>query len=225
VIAPNNIIGSRFEDRKALLKLYAQALGPEEEKVAQDYCAYFDAKLQTITSITSRIPISEKPTVYFAIRKPLMTGGKTSILPRIVDAAGGECVTKDLNMNFGQVVSMEQLLAWNPDVIVMDHCSISSLSSGPAEENIAAMLEDERFSHIEAVKQQRMYISPTGVFFWDSGQQVILQVMWLAKILHPERFRHINMVKELKYFYTTFFRYDLTDEEATQILQHLPPFY
>jgi iron complex transport system substrate-binding protein len=47
--------------------------------------------------------------------------------------------------------------------------------------------------------------------------------MWMAKIFHPEKFRHIDMNKELKYFYSEFFRYKLSDEEARRILLNLPP--
>jgi iron complex transport system substrate-binding protein len=66
-------------------------------------------------------------------------------------------------------------------------------------------------------------MSPTGVFFWDSGQQMILQVMWLAKLLHPDKFQDIDMAKEVKEFYSTFFQYELTDDQVKKILLHEPP--
>jgi iron complex transport system substrate-binding protein len=67
-------------------------------------------------------------------------------------------------------------------------------------------------------------LSPTGAFFWDAGQQGILQLQWMAKIFHPDLFTDLDMQTMLKDFYHRFYAYDLTDEQATMILDHdLPP--
>ncbi len=223
VVYPSGAVGSHLSDAKTLLQIYAKALGKKEEQIANQYCTYFDAKLKMVKDIVSTLPESKKPRVYFAIRTPLSSSGKDTILPNIVEAAGGRSVTRDISLNYGGTVSMEQLLAWNPEFFIMDHCGFKALGSGPAEDMVADMMKDERFEKISAVKDNKVFISPTGVFFWDAGQQVILQVMWLAKILHPEKFRHIDMKDELKYFYSTFFRFDLDDDQAYRILNNLPP--
>lgn len=223
VVYPSGSVGKSLEDAKNLLHLYARALGKEEEKIATLYAAYFDSRLKRIADIVSTIPESDKPRVYFAIRKPLCSGGKQTSLPEIVQAAGGRCVTADIHLNYGGSVSAEQILAWNPQVIIMDHCGFKKLGSGPAEEMVAGFLNDPTFSTVSAVKSRNIHISPTGVFFWDAGQQIILQVMWLAKILHPDKFDHLIIEDELRYFYATFFNYSLTDIEVYRIINHLPP--
>lgn len=48
-------------------------------------------------------------------------------------------------------------------------------------------------------------------------------VMWMAKQLHPDKFKDLDMTKEVKQFYSKFFKYNLTDEETKKILDHLNP--
>jgi iron complex transport system substrate-binding protein len=120
-------------------------------------------------------------------------------------------------------MSMSPLLQWDPDYIIIDHCGASNLGSKPAGQTLAEMANDTRFNELKAMKNQHVYISPTGVFFWDAGSQQILQLMWLAKIQHPEKFEDLDMHNEIKEFYTRFYDYNLTDDEADRILKLLPP--
>ena len=48
-------------------------------------------------------------------------------------------------------------------------------------------------------------------------------VMYVAQILHPDLFEDLDMVEEVKYFYSTFFGYELTDEQAGYLLNRLGP--
>jgi iron complex transport system substrate-binding protein len=212
-----------FDQIKDFLKVYGQALGKDAEKRADEYARYFDQKKQLVTSRTKNIPESQRPTVYYAVRKALQTSGKDSNIPELVSLAGGSCVTKDMVGGLGKDINVEQFMTWNPEYVVIDHCGSVSLGSAPASQILADIAKDPRFNNITAVKNNRVYMSPTGVFFWDSGCQGILQLMWLAKILHPDMFKDINMVTELKEYYTKFFNYNLTDDQANKILLHLPP--
>jgi iron complex transport system substrate-binding protein len=213
----------RFDDTKELLKVYAEALGKNAEKRAEAYCKYFDEKKELVTSRTESIPESDRPTVYYAVRKPLQTAGKNTNIPELVSLAGGTCVTKDLDAPFGTDINIEQFMTWNPEYIVIDHCGATSLGSAPADQILAQVAQDSRFQSINAVKNNHVYMSPTGVFFWDTGQQMILQLMWLAKLLHPDKFEDIDMAAEVKEFYSKFFDYDLSDDQVNRILLHLPP--
>lgn len=84
-------------------------------------------------------------------------------------------------------------------------------------------MTDPMFQGLSAVKNHRVYMSPTGAFFWDAGQQGILLVEWMAKLFHPDKFQDLDMQKELKGFYSKFFNYNLTDDEANRILNHQLP--
>ncbi len=213
--------GQKFEDCKNMLMVYAQVLGKDEEKVAAEYAEYFDEKVEMISSVTSTIPENERPKVYFSMQKLLWTAGKASDIPEVIDLAGGNCVHKDLPGGGKNETNMEQLLKWNPDFIFVDHAGSSGNAS--AEEVIGATVDDQRFKQLTAVQKEQVKVCPTGVFFWDAGQQKILLLMWMAKTLHPEKFEGLDMQQELKYFYKKFYDYELNDEQAQKILMHLPP--
>ena len=213
--------GQKLEDYKNMLMVYAQVLGKDEEKIAADYAKYFDEKVQMISEVTATIPENERPKVYFAMQKLLWTAGKASDMPELIALAGGNCVHLDLAGGGKNEINMEQLLKWNPDFIYVDHAGSSGNAS--AEEVVGAISDDQRFKQLAAVQKEQVYVCPTGVFFWDAGQQKILLLMWMAKTLHPDKFKDLDMQTELKEFYKKFFRYNLSDDEAQRILMHLPP--
>ena len=199
----------RFQDD---VRLYGDVLGPVAKERAEDYCAYFDEKVGKITSVTSTIPENERPKVYY-IRGPevLTTHGRYSNTHWYVEMAGGNLVSKDLSQTVADV-PIEQVLAWNPDIIVMGRLS-----------SINPIMNDSRWININAVKEDKVYVNPEGVFFWDYGCEGPLFLMFLAKTFHPDKFTDLNMTKEVKYFYSKFYCYDLTDDEVKRILHHLPP--
>ena len=46
---------------------------------------------------------------------------------------------------------------------------------------------------------------------------------FIAKTLHPDLFKDLNMIKEIKNYYSEFYNYNLTDDQANRILNHMPP--
>ncbi len=211
----------KFEDTKNVLTLYADVLGGEAVDIAKKYANYFDEKVKMVTDITSKISKEDRPDVYFSNQNILWTAGKKSDMVEVIELAGGNCVHKEIEGGSKNEITIEQLLEWNPDYIFVDHAGSSG--NATAEEVIKDMLDDNRYEQIKAIKNDNIYISPTGVFFWDAGQQKVLMLMWMAKHLHPEHFSALDMAQELKYFYKEFYRYDLTDQETDRILKHLNP--
>ncbi|EGW37561.1 periplasmic binding family protein [Desulfosporosinus sp. OT] len=211
----------KFEDTKNMLRFYGKILGNKEEQAAEEYAKYFDEKVKMITDITSKIPENERPSVYFANQKILLTHGKSSDIPEVIKLAGGRCVSLDVQGGSSTQVNVEQLLQWNPQFIFVDHAGSSG--NEPAESVIKKTLDDTRYQKISAVENQKVFICPTGAFFWDSGVQKVLLLMWMAQKLHPTEFSTLDMSKELKTFYTKFFNYNLSDDQAKKILAHLNP--
>lgn len=211
----------KFEDTKNMLMVYGKVLGKKEEQVAEEYAKYFDEKVKMITDITSKISENERPSIYFANQKILLTHGNSSDIPEVIKLAGGHCVSQNVKGGSSTQVNVEQLLQWNPQYIFVDHAGSSG--NEPAESVIKKILDDTRYQKISAVENQRVFICPTGVFFWDSGVQKILLLMWMAQKLHPTEFSALDMTKELETFYSKFFNYKLSDDQAKKILAHLNP--
>lgn len=198
---------------KEEISLYGEVLGEKAKKIASAYCAYYDKRIRKVLSITSKIPVSQRPKVYYISgRNVFGTQGRYSLGHWVVEMAGGTLVSKDLSQYFVDA-SMEQIIAWNPDVIV-----VGGLTSADA------IMTDPRWQGIRAVKEKKIYIAPEGVFFWGhGGSEVFLFVMYLAKTLHPDQFRELNLEQEVKDYYAQFYHYTLSNDEVNRILNHLPP--
>ena len=108
---------------------------------------------------------------------------------------------------------MEQLIAWDPDVIVVDN-------HGRDPDTIIEQLKAEaEWASIPAVKNDRLYRIPSGVFFLDKGTSRVVYYLWLAKQIHPDLFEDVDIAEEMKYYFKTFYNYDMTTEEAEKALQ------
>ena len=112
-------------------------------------------------------------------------------------------------------------MAWNPDIIFIDH---GGMNDGKTAEELKKEIQSKSvYKSLNAVKNQQVYASPSGVFYWDMGIQKILLIMNMAKILHPDDFEDLDMEEEIMIFYEKFFDYSLTREDAEKILNRENP--
>ncbi|MFT4106803.1 MAG: ABC transporter substrate-binding protein [Lacrimispora sp.] len=205
-----------FDNIKGILFRYADIVGGDAPERAQKYADYFDEKMKLITDYTNTLTDEQKPTVYFASSGIERSVGADSDVTEMIAYAGGTSLSKEIPGHSFVDVSLEQIISWNPDHIFVDHIGVSQGQT--IDQVLAELTGDPKFASLQAVKDGRVYASPVGVFYWDSGVQCILQLMWMAQKLHPEAFTDINMAEEVKYFYQEFFDYELTDEQAQKIL-------
>lgn len=210
-----------LEDTPHQLMTYAQTINEDAVERAREYGQYYSEKLEMIRSVTGQMEESEKPEVYYAGVDILTTYGAYSDLPEVIEAAGGICVSADLQAGSRTQIDYEQLMTWDPDYVFIDHGGINDGES--AEEVRDGMLSSDQYQELEAVKNNAVYTVPSGVFYWDMGLQKILLVMYMAKLLHPEEFAGLDMVQEVQYFYQTFYDYPLSAEQAQQILNREGP--
>jgi len=199
---------------KREIRFYGDVLGEKARKIADSYCDEYDQKVKGVLAATSRIPVGARPKVYYITgRDAFSTQGADSLAYWLVDMAGGSLVSKDLGPGFAEA-SMEQIIAWNPDTIV-----ISMRVSSPD-----AIYNDPRWKGIRAVKEKRVYVCPEGVFLWGHGSsEVHLFLMWLARIFHPDRFGDIDIETATKDYYARFYHYNLSTEEVKSILNPVRP--
>jgi len=199
------------------IDLYAAALGPEATAVAAKWKAYLDEKVQYVTSRTSTLSKDQIKKVYY-IRSSANNGlecfMKNSTPQGLVDLAGGVLVTKDVDMKnngFG-TVTMEQIIQWDPEYIFLGRVDSKDM-----------ITKNSQWSSLSAVKKGNVVLIPSGVFMWDNSSERVLNLLFLAKALHPELFKDLNMVTEIQEYYKTFYKYDLSAENAQRIIDRLPP--
>jgi iron complex transport system substrate-binding protein len=179
---------------------------PADAKKLADYS---DHTLKTITGRIADIPQGKRRRVYYA-RGPrgLVTGLGGSINVETIEllaqnVAGG---THGGLAN----VSIEQVLLWNPEVIV----TIDRFFA-------AVVFQDPAWQAVDAVKNGRVHLSPKMPFGWVDFPPAVNRLIglwWLAKILYPERFPE-DLTKLTREFYTTFYHRMPTTEQIAHVLE------
>ena len=107
------------------------------------------------------------------------------------------------------MVSLGQVLEWNPDAIVFGPDSIGKTAA-----------EDASWASLDAVKSRRYYTVAGAPYNWigrPPGPNRLLGLQWLGSVLYPQTFTY-DMVAKTKEFYSLLYRHDLTDEEALTLL-------
>ena len=193
----------------------ADALGgPEPHARALAYNAFLDQQLAAVNQRVAGIPVAQRPKVlHIASVNPLKVDGASTLIDDWITIAGGRNAATGLKGNL-QIVSAEQLLAWQPDVLIL------AAGAGDLDQATQAQL----LNQLDAVRNGRVLRNPAGVFPWDRyGTEVALQVAWAAQQLHPALFADVDMAAQTRQFYRRFFDYPLTQEDARRILHGEPP--
>ncbi|OOM79526.1 ABC transporter substrate-binding protein [Clostridium sp. BL-8] len=207
-----------FDSMKSCVTLTGDILGENGKERAEKYISYLDDKLKMITNETSKISQDKKPkVVHIADYSPLKVDGKDTIIDSWIQAAGG---TNAADFSGTKEVSIEQIMSWNPDILIVS----STVGSSDRKKNLDEITSGETWKKINAVKNGKVYINPDGAFSWDRySSEEALQIQWAAKIIQPDIFKDIDVSKETKWFYKKFFNYELSDDEVQQILNGQPP--
>lgn len=173
---------------------------------ADAYITYLDEVEQRVQNEVGSIPEQERPSVLYLTLDPLGRPGAMS--DWWITAAGGRSVTYDHRDNWQFKFTTEQLINWDPDVLI---------ASNP--EAYDQLTTDPLYSTLKAVKNQRVYTPPIGAFFWGQGTtENPLTILWAAKQIYPDRFTDLDLAATAKDFYQTFYGTTLTDEQIQGIL-------
>ena len=227
VVSKNTGLIASLEEAKSLtidqfiekltqpLDILSTALNTEEARSEyetwRDYC---DEKLRMVYERTKDIPMEERQTVYWGNTWGEEIRSTYALKNRWyeVNLAGGQLIGPEENSNFPEVTA-EQLYSWDPDIILVDnHGGLPGLVME------SMYREGSKWSTLSAVQNQQLHRIPAGVFFLDKGTTTTLLVLWMATILQPELFSDIDMVEEVKYYYSEFYEFDLTDEQAQNVI-------
>ncbi|MBU3160385.1 ABC transporter substrate-binding protein [Clostridium frigoris] len=205
---------TNFEELKNCFKLTGDILGTEGKQKSTKYNSYLDSKLKMVKSITSSIPKNQKPKVlHISSLSPLTVDGGDSIIDAWINVAGGTNAAGEIKGNM-KVVSMEQVLKWNPDFIIL----------GADTKNSESVMNSDVWKKVTAVQNSKVVHNPDGAYMWDRySAEEALQIQWAAKLLHPDKFNNLDIIKETINFYKEFLNYTLTKEEANLILSGKPP--
>ena len=201
-----------LEFKKQEINVVAGVLGGDALDEAADWCAYADETVAKLTAVTDTLSPDEIPSVYY-VRGPeaLKIHGGASNTRYLVEMAGGDLVSKN-DDELLYTTTMEQAIEWDAEYIIMGRV-----------DNIELITEDAAWAPVQAVKNGNVYVNLKGVGPTDYCTDCFLLAEQIATILHPDLFSDIDMVQECKDYFSDFYEYDLTDDQAQRVLSFQAP--
>ena len=193
----------RMEETFDEMELIGKLLGAEKE--AEDLVSYCNSEIDKVTEVTSDIPDSEKPKVYLAFWTFRGTITTTPPTYAPVEIAGGinvagECAP-DPSIGWNAVErSIEQIVKWNPDIILIH----GSPKTSTVREDI---LSDPGLPTVNAVKNRKVYYTLGPSSSWDFAR-VFTECFYMAKLFHPEKFENLDLEKEGNEIFKRFYGAD-----------------
>jgi iron complex transport system substrate-binding protein len=170
----------------------------EREDEAEELIGFVEAKIEMIRSVSDGIPEDEKPLVYFAPRGAKLgfydpkegrdfTRTFTSYDP--LDIAGGRNVAEGAE-GYEINVAVEQIIAWNPDYIFV------ACSTPEDAEVIDWIKSSPDLQSIAAVQNGNVYNCFYPHCRGRPADRSLLNMIYLAKHLHPEKFQDVDLEAE-----------------------------
>jgi iron complex transport system substrate-binding protein len=198
---PVALIDGRLETLPASLRLLGKILGVEAR--AEEIARYAEETFALVERVAN-VPQEKRPRVYLArSASGLETGIEGSINTEIIERAGGRNVAVRSGGRVGLAqVSLEQVLSWNPEIIVT------------LDRNFAASArQDPVWSPVAAIKANRLLVAPDFPWGWIDGPPSINRLIglrWLAASFYPER-ANFNVRAEVTRFYRLFYGVELNE--------------
>ena len=195
-------------------RFMGELLGEEEQ--AEKLASYAEETFADIEKM--EVPEDRKVRIYYGNGEDsLETAPAGSAHGQIIDMVNAVNVA-DLEMGEGSRVqiSAEQLLAWDPDVIVVNGEPKADMSGALAAE---AILANPDYASLKAVQNHQVYGTPNAPFSWmdrPMGPNRIVGIRWLSGLIYPE-YLNYNVDEEVKEFFDLFYHVQLTDERLEKI--------
>lgn len=175
---------------------------------------YADDVAGLVRAVTAGIGEQARPRVYLGRgANGLETGLAGSINVEVIDYAGGRNVAAQAGKGGLTRVSMEQILAWDPEVILTQ-------DAGFAER----VRQDPLWRSVSAVRSGRVHCAPVLPFGWLDGPPSVnrlIGVRWLLEKLHPAalaRQASKPLDQAVREFYALFYGAQLSQTQLRALL-------
>lgn len=188
----------------AVMDLLGRVL--DQPDVARKYDAWFTGVEKRVEGRVSSLRPEQRPRVLFCDLRTLTQ--PHLIVDWWIGEAGGRSVTDDGRKTQSISFSEEQLLAWDPQILIL---------SDPSQ--VRAAFGNPHLANVSAVKNHRVYATPIGAHLWAHRTvEEPLTLLWAAKLIHPELFGDVNLADEASRFYASILGASLSGSQVAEIL-------
>jgi len=211
---PYVLIGGRIGETPETLRKLGTVLGTPAR--AEALAHYAEATLALVKERIAAVPPDRRPSIYIARgARGLETGVAGSINSEALELVGARNVaTPDLGARGLATVSMEQLLSWQPDVVIV-------VDPGFYD----AVWQDPLWQKLAAVQAKRVYHAPSLPFGWidePPAANRLIGLRWLGQILYPSLFPE-DIRAEARRFYALFYQQEPSDAQLDALLAGAVP--
>ena len=210
-------VDSDLNNSAAAFRFMGELLGVEEH--CEQLAAYTEQTFADIAKLAD-IPEDERVRVYYGNGEDsLETAPNGSSHAQILDTINAINVA-DLELGDGSRVqiSAEQLLAWDPDVIVVNGEPKANMSGGSAAD---AILSNPDYASLKAVQDLKVYGTPNAPFSWvdrPPGPNRLIGMRWFSALIYSD-YIDCDVNEEVHKFFELFYHIDLTDEQMENLLK------
>ena len=174
---------------------------PDEAKALADYCRSTYDRALTIADSVEKANL-----LYVTGDAGLNVIAQGSYHAEVIDLLSNNLAVVDdpSSKGTGNEVDMEQILNWNPDVILFAPDSIYDTMAG-----------DAAWQGVTAIQNGAYYEVPMGPYNWmgfPPSVQRLLGMLWMAKVLYPEAADY-DLYTEAAEYFKLFYHCDLTREQ------------
>ena len=202
---PYSLFDGRIESTPATLRAIGKLMG--NEGPAEKLAAWYEHEVADVKQRVSRA--KEHPLAYYGrSASGLQTGGKGSINVEALEVLGARNAAAEARPGL-VTVSFEQVLLWNPEVILTTDPNFWS-----------SAWTDPRWRAVRAVEQKRVYLSPHLPFGWfdfPPGANRLLGLWWAGKLLYPQAF-DVDLRAKVIEFHRLFYQREPTAAQLDALL-------
>ena len=209
---PVVFIEATLDTMPAAYEMLGRLAGMEKE--ATELCKYASDTVRDVQRLRKIIDDDQMVRVYYAQGEDgLATDPSGSIHADVIDLIGAKNVA-DITFTSGagmNKVSMEQVLAWRPDVVLFARSTA-----------FQAAVSDPIWNQLKAAEDGRFYEIPEEPFHWLGSPPSInrlLGIKWLGNLLYPDVYVY-DMAAEAQKFFRLFYHFDLSSQAAKNLMAH-----
>lgn len=199
-------------------EMLGEIFGGEAQEKSSAWVADFHAAIEDVTRRTADIPEDQKPVAYEILadkgRGPFRTyyGDNQAWL----SYAGGILATRDYADATSQAMPTEEaILETNPDIIF--------IGGTFATKECSDLLVNEKWQNVSAVKNETIYIEPTGATAWNACTTGYpLLVYYCFSCMYPDRV-DFDLTTMAHDFYLKYYGIDFSEDDLALMFQSKAP--
>jgi len=191
------------------MRIVGQIFGPNAQAQAEAWIAYYEDIVARVTAQTEALAEAERPSVLVVGEEALRVVSGEMYQTHLVAAAGGRSVSAALTGGWNDV-NLEQVVLWNPDVIVI----VPYGRVTPQD-----LLDSPEWQAVAAVQARQVYKMPSWVAPWDTPvPDSVLGVIWMAQTLFPGQV-DLDCAAEMTRFFAAFYQHEIDPADAAAVCQ------